>query len=106
MTVFLTTHYMEEAAAAGKIIIIGKGRIIDSGTPFELKEKYASDHVRVFCKPEAVGKISDILTGMGYAPERTDLGLGFPVASTIEAMEPLNAVRSMADGFEVLQGSN
>lgn len=105
MTVFLTTHYMEEAAAAGKIIIIGKGRIIDSGTPFELKEKYASDHVRIFCKPEAAGRISDTLAGMGFAPERTDLGLNFPVSSTMNAIEPLNAVRALADGFEVLQGT-
>lgn len=43
MTVFLTTHYMEEAANADRIIILDKGRIIDEGTPYELKDRHARD---------------------------------------------------------------
>lgn len=39
MTVFLTTHYMEEAANADKITILKKGEIILEGTPNKLKEK-------------------------------------------------------------------
>lgn len=40
MTVFFTTHYMEEAdRAAGRIAIINKGRIAADGTPGELKER-------------------------------------------------------------------
>ncbi len=39
MTVFLTTHYMEEAdKVAGKIAIIDQGKIIAQGTSAELKE--------------------------------------------------------------------
>lgn len=37
MTVFLTTHYMEEAASAGYVIILDKGKIAAEGTPYELK---------------------------------------------------------------------
>ena len=37
VTVFLTTHYMEEAAAAGHIAIIDKGKLCEFGTPQELK---------------------------------------------------------------------
>ena len=40
MTVFLTTHYMEEAADADFITIIEKGKIITEGTPLDLKNKY------------------------------------------------------------------
>ena len=38
MTVFLTTHYMEEAASAGYVVILDKGSIVAEGTPLELKQ--------------------------------------------------------------------
>ncbi len=46
MTVFLTTHYMEEAARASHIAVIDGGRIKEYGTPFSLKEAYAKDKLR------------------------------------------------------------
>lgn len=48
MTVFLTTHYMEEAADADFIIIIDKGKIITEGTPLELKNKYTKDILSIY----------------------------------------------------------
>ena len=48
MTVFLTTHYMEEAADADFIIIIEKGKIITEGTPLELKNRYAKDIMTIY----------------------------------------------------------
>ena len=44
MTVFLTTHYMEEAANAGYVVILDKGSIAAEGTPFELKNDYVQDN--------------------------------------------------------------
>ncbi|MGO8790553.1 MAG: ABC transporter ATP-binding protein [Terriglobia bacterium] len=44
VTVFLTTHYMDEAdRVAQRIAIIDHGRIVAHGTPAELKEKTKSD---------------------------------------------------------------
>ncbi len=45
MTIFLTTHYMEETRDADHVIILDKGKIIASGTPAELKTRYA--HTRL-----------------------------------------------------------
>jgi len=42
MTIFLTTHYMEETRDADNVVILDKGHIIASGTPSELKSRYAS----------------------------------------------------------------
>ncbi len=50
MTVFLTTHYMEEAEKATYVVIMDKGRIIASGTPTELKNEYSSDYIHLFSK--------------------------------------------------------
>lgn len=40
MTVFLTTHYMEEAADADYVVILDSGRISAEGTPLNLKNTY------------------------------------------------------------------
>ncbi|MCI5512903.1 MAG: ABC transporter ATP-binding protein [Clostridia bacterium] len=48
MTVFLTTHYMEEAADADYVVILDSGRISAEGTPLELKNKYTGDFITLY----------------------------------------------------------
>lgn len=48
MTVFLTTHYMEEAADADYVIILDNGKISAKGTPLELKNTYTGDFITVY----------------------------------------------------------
>jgi len=50
MTVFLTTHYMEEASDSDDIVIIHNGKIKAQGTPEALKEAYAFDRVKIILK--------------------------------------------------------
>ena len=52
MTVFLTTHYMEEAAGADNIVILDRGRIAAQGTPLELKNKYTRDYITIYTQNE------------------------------------------------------
>ena len=47
MTIFLTTHYMEETASADSIAIIDRGKIIATGSPAELKSRYTSDRLLI-----------------------------------------------------------
>lgn len=48
MTVFLTTHYMEEAAEADYVVIIDSGKISAKGTPLELKNTYTGDYITIY----------------------------------------------------------
>lgn len=48
MTVFLTTHYMEEAADADYVVIIDSGKIAASGTPLQLKNDYTGDYITIY----------------------------------------------------------
>ena len=48
MTVFLTTHYMEEAADADYVVIIDRGRIAAEGTPLTLKNTYTGDFITLY----------------------------------------------------------
>lgn len=48
MTVFLTTHYMEEAAEADYVVILDSGSISAEGTPLELKNAYTGDFITLY----------------------------------------------------------
>lgn len=48
MTVFLTTHYMEEAAEADYVVIIDSGSVSAKGTPLELKNAYTGDFITIY----------------------------------------------------------
>ena len=57
MTVFLTTHYMEETTEADYVVILDKGKITAEGTPIDLKNKYTGDFIYVYnVKEEDVKK--------------------------------------------------
>ncbi len=47
LTVFLTTHYMEETDNADKVVIIDSGKIVASGSPDELKHEYSKSIFRL-----------------------------------------------------------
>ena len=53
MTVFLTTHYMEEAAEADYVVILDGGSIAAEGTPLELKNAYTGDFITLYGLSEA-----------------------------------------------------
>ena len=48
MTVFLTTHYMEETTDADYVVILDSGKIVAQGTPLELKNKYTGDFITLY----------------------------------------------------------
>lgn len=59
ITVFLTTHYMEETTDADYVVILDKGKIVGEGTPIELKNKYTGDFVILYnVKREDVDKLA------------------------------------------------
>ena len=52
MTIFLTTHYLEEAEIASDVVVMDKGKIITRGTPNELKNKYSYDYIISYSKED------------------------------------------------------
>ena len=80
MTVFLTTHYMEEAADADQVVILERGRIVAEGTPLELKNRYTGDFVTLYGVEESAVKS----LGVSYEklPEAIRLALPNTAAAT------------------------
>lgn len=98
MTVFLTTHYMEEAADADHVVIIDAGRIIASGTPVELKNDYTGDFVSFYDKTE------DELAVLGKPLEKIPGGYRVALKSTAEATELIRKYPELFTDYEVSKG--
>lgn len=102
MTVFLTTHYMEEAARASHIAILDAGRLKEYGTPFSLKEAYAKDKLRLY---PALPEIEGRLKKMQLTYEKIEDTFVIPVPESLAALPILSGVEGLIDGFEMVQGS-
>ncbi|SMC85630.1 ABC transporter ATP-binding protein [Papillibacter cinnamivorans] len=103
LTVFFTTHYMEEAAGADMVAVIDRGKIVASGTPNELKERYSSDILRL--APRHMGAAERFLSGRGYAFEKTADMLTVRLPTTLEAYGLLKEMEGGFDAFEVIRGT-
>lgn len=107
-TIFLTTHYMEEAACAKHIAIIDSGKIKEYGTPFALKERYAKDKLHLIPKPDKRNEMIQLLKQMSYQEGdilKTNERLIVPVKDSIRALEILKLSQECLSGFEMLQGT-
>ncbi|MER6203287.1 ABC transporter ATP-binding protein [Streptomyces sp. NPDC001586] len=74
VTVFMTTHYLDEAEVCDRIAIMDKGVVVALGTPAELKARTGADVVR-FTTPDAGAAIAALRTRFGLSG-RGDIGDG------------------------------
>ena len=102
MTIFLTTHYMEEAARASHIAIMDAGHLKEYGTPFSLKEKYAKDQLRLYSRSPGV---EERLAALQAAYRKKEDYFVVAVPESMAALAVLDSVRELIDGFEMVQGS-
>ena len=103
VTVFLTTHYMEEAAGADYVVIIDEGRIAAKGTPFELKEKYSKDRIRI--EPADLQHMESRLRQAGMAFETSGGIISIEVDTSLDAIPIIDGFRDMMKSFEVVRGT-
>jgi ABC-type multidrug transport system, ATPase component len=103
MTVFLTTHYMEEAAEADYVIVIDNGEIVAKGTPTQLKEQYASDKLKLVCKDTE--RVCFILEDANVAYKRVQNILTVKLETTLDSLHIIELCKADIAGFEVLNGT-
>ena len=102
-TIFLTTHYLEEAEQADHICIIDHGRVVSSGTPDEIKRELVEDYVLVDASDRP--RLRDELARLGYVaiegpPFRVQLD-GHTVHAILRSIEtPLTVVRTHTPSLE------
>lgn len=98
MTVFLTTHYMEEAADADNVIILDSGKIAAEGTPLELKNKYTGDFITLYTNDE--GSVCKLDTAYEKLPE----GFRIAVPDTNAATQLIVSHPDVFKDYEIIKG--
>lgn len=98
MTVFLTTHYMEEAASADRVVIIDRGKVLANATPLELKNTYTGDYITFYNASETE------LSAAGLKCERFGDALRVEVKDTAEATELILKHPELFRDYEITKG--
>lgn len=98
MTVFLTTHYMEEAADADYVVILDSGKISAEGTPLELKNNYTGDFVTIYNVDE------DKIKALGLPYENIRDAVRIAVKNTEEARDLIVRHPDLFTDFEITKG--
>ena len=98
MTVFLTTHYMEEAAEADFVVILEGGKIAAEGTPLSLKNRYTGDFITLY------GADEETVMGLGLPYEKVPGGFRLSVPDTAHATQLILAHPEVFLDYEVTKG--
>jgi len=108
MTIFLTTHYMEEAVDSDYVIIIDYGEIVARGTPPELKEKFSSDVLRItpsnevkFLSKFLFTETKTTLSNLSFVGDE----LVIKLSHERDALEILASCKEFIERFRVSHGS-
>ena len=98
MTVFLTTHYMEEAAEADYVVILDSGKIVAEGTPLELKNTYTGDFITLY------GVNEDTVKSLGMEYEQIRDAFRLSVSCTAKATELIIHNPDVFLDYEITKG--
>ncbi len=102
LTVFLTTHYMEEASDSDYVVILDSGKIATEGTPHELKNKYANDYIKFYNKMD---EAEEFFVGLGKHIRKERDFILVKLDSTNEVPKYIAQKPEIFDDFEVLKGN-
>lgn len=105
MTVFLTTHYLEEAEKATFVTIMNKGQIIAEGTPLELKNLYAKDYLLAYGDKDT--KLEEYATKVGVPFYYSESKGGYKLyySDKFSTKEAIKSFDKYVHDFEILKGT-
>ena len=98
MTIFLTTHYMEEAVESDYIVIIDNGRIISEGTPHDLKNTYTQDYITIY------GVNEDEIRKLSPNYEVVKNGYRISISNTKESTDMITKHPELFVDYEITKG--
>ncbi|MCR3905568.1 MAG: ABC transporter ATP-binding protein [Tenericutes bacterium] len=103
LTIFLTTHYMEEAANSDHVVIISKGKIVAQGTPATLKDKYSYDRLKVV--PHDKKRLTADLDALKRSYVKVSSEYVITIEDAKDAIDLINVIKDNIKQFEVIKGS-
>ena len=102
MTVFLTTHYMEEAEGSDRVVIIDGGKIAAEGTPVELKNRFSRSRLYLYGEEQA---LLPALEAARIQAEPVTGGVKVSMSGAREARSFLQAHPELSRDFEFIKGN-
>lgn len=103
LTIFLTTHYMEEVVKADRVVILDEGKIIANATPDQLKNKYTSDFVRIISEKNK--SIENLLKKHHMTFHYLGHAYHVPISSLKEGLSFIYEHQSIITDYEILKGN-
>ncbi|EKZ0313068.1 ABC transporter ATP-binding protein [Listeria monocytogenes] len=104
MTVFLTTHYLEEAKDADQLAVIHKGKIIAQGTPANIRSHFSVD--KIFFYDAKVAELQTIIEKINLPFKVTKETMRVDVINQdVEILAILNQTAGLYGSFEVIKGN-
>ena len=103
MTIFLTTHYMEEVRDADRVVILDKGRIVAEDTPAALKRKYTNTKLIWYAEKCRDNEL--VLKDMAYSYEADHYIVPLESKEKFHLSEFLYTNRNEIRDYEIVKGS-
>lgn len=97
LTVFLTTHYMEETTDSDYVVILDKGEIVARGTPIELKNKYAKDSIIIYNPSQKLDEL-----GLNFTRGKDFVKI--EIENTLQATKLITAYPEIFVDYEITKG--
>lgn len=103
MTIFLTTHYMEETRDADHVVILDKGNIIAEGSPSELKSRYAQSKFIWYTKPTEC--CDEIFNGYDIVYDADHYTVSFESDKLADITDIIGRNRNEINDYEIIKGT-
>lgn len=100
ITIFLTTHYMEEVIDANKVVIIDHGKIVAEGSSEELRMKYSNDRLKIIPN----NGLRELLEKDSVDYYMVNDTINIILGSCFEGVPLVKKYREYISEFEILRG--
>lgn len=98
-TVFLTTHYLDEAEEADRICIVNNGKIIANGTPDEIKEKLIEEYLLLDSKDKKA--LTKELKEKHIAYSESGRNIKIDLQNAAEAQKTIQSIKTPLSGLKI-----
>ncbi|MBC7960898.1 MAG: ABC transporter ATP-binding protein [Vallitaleaceae bacterium] len=103
ITIFLTTHYMDEAEICNKVAIMDAGKIVAMDTPYQLKKQYTKDHANISTTDEQ--GLTKLLDEAGFVYKKKTGYFAIEVDNLPNLMSVLSEQKESITDLEIKKGT-
>ena len=101
VTIFLTTHYMEEVIDANYVVVIDNGEIVAHGTSEDLRVRYSNDRIKIIPN----NGLEEVLKKDNITYYFSNEVININLESSFDGIQIVQKYTEYIKDFEILRGS-